>query len=79
LAVSVTRLATRKKEAALKALELDARKGKERAVDSSIYSSVIKGLDSQDNITASLLIIEPYKPDKHIQIVDCILNIEDEI
>ena len=79
LAVSITRSAARKKEAALKALELDAWKGKERAINSSVYGSVIERLDSQDDITASPLIIEPYEPDKHIQIVNCILDIEDEI
>jgi hypothetical protein len=79
LAASVARSAARKKEAALKALELDARKGKERAVDSSVYGGVIEGLDSQDDVAAGPSTIEPYEPDEHIQIVDCILDVEDEI
>jgi hypothetical protein len=53
LAASVTRSAAKKKEAALKALEIESRKGKERAVDGAAFGGGFNDLDGQDNVAAA--------------------------
>jgi hypothetical protein len=79
LAASVARSAAKKKEAALKALEIKSRKGKERAVDSAAFSDGFNDLDGQDNVAAAPPMHKPYGPDSQTVIVDCILDIEDSI
>jgi hypothetical protein len=53
LAVSVARLAAKKKEAALKALEIKSRKGKERAINGAAFGGGFNDLDGQDSVAAA--------------------------
>ena len=82
LAVSITRSAVKKKEAALKALEVEAQKGKGRALDNVGIDSGFDNFgnqNSQDNIITTCPGLQLYKPDSQTIIIDCILDIEDSI
>lgn len=82
LAASVARSAVKKKEAALKALEVEAQKGKGRALDNVGIGGGFDNFgnqNSQDNIIATRPGLQPYEPNSQTIIVDCILDIEDSI
>jgi hypothetical protein len=75
LAKSVGRSAAKKKEAARKAEEISAAKGKGKAVDGD-------GVDETDQVSGMVAAhpdVQPYEPDSQTKAVDCITDVEDSI